>query len=102
LIKSTTHTGGANESQVFAKEKGSNRIYAAGHNVQGQLANYATSTALSTFTEIPFNVNSPIIDIIPIITDGLGGYTIILTEDGNTYFAGQSRWDMQVIPIVVY
>lgn len=83
--------GSGNQPCVFAKAAGSNRIYATGYNGQGNLGNY-TNTVVTSFTEIPFNVTSPIIDIMPVTTEAIGAYTIILTADGNTYFTGQTRW----------
>jgi len=91
-IEQIYYTGGDTESQAtWAKEIGTNRIYVTGRNLYGEGGLYNT-TAVTSFTEVPFNVVSPIIDIMPIITTGIGGYTLILTADGNTYFAGQSRW----------
>jgi len=84
---------GPNAPHVWAKEVGINKIYGAGHNAQGQLGLYNTATAVTSFTEVPFNVSSPIIDIMPIYTNGIGGYTVILTADGQTYFTGQSRYN---------
>ena len=84
---------GPNAPHVWAKEVGINKIYGAGHNSQGQLGLYNTASAVTSFTEVPFNVTSPIIDIMPIYTNGIGGYTVILTADGQTYFTGQSRYN---------
>lgn len=84
--------GGGNVPYVFAKAAGSNRIYATGYNGQGNLGNYTTTSPITSFTEIPFNVTSPIIDIMQVVTEGIGAYTLILTADGNTYFTGQTRW----------
>lgn len=83
---------------VWAKELGTNRIYACGTNTDGNLGLYNLTTPVTTFTEVPFNVISPIIDIMPIMTDGIGSFTIILTADGNTYFTGQSRWNYVGVP----
>ena len=91
-IETIYYPGGSIAPQIFAKERGTNRIYATGYNNEGQLGLYNT-TQVNSFTEIPFNVSSPIIDIIPIVTYGIGSYTVILTADGQTYFAGQSRWN---------
>ena len=90
-IEQVYYNGGDQGNYVFAKERGTNKIYSTGNNSFGQLGLYNTS-AVNVFTEIPFNITSPIIDIIPIYTWNVGGFTFILTADGNTYFAGQSRW----------
>jgi alpha-tubulin suppressor-like RCC1 family protein len=84
--------GSGNAPCVFAKAAGTNQIYATGYNGYGNIGNYTVTTPVTTFTEIPFNVTSPIIDIMPITTEAVGSYTLILTADGNTYFAGQSKW----------
>ena len=83
---------GPNAPHVWAKAANSNRIYVTGHNGQGQHGTYGT-TQITSFTEVPFNVSSPIIDIMPIYTQDIGGYTLILTADGQTYFTGQTRWN---------
>lgn len=79
------------QTSVFALSS-SNRIYVAGYNAQGQLGLYHT-TNQTTFTETYFNSLSPVSDILSLKTTGIGGMTIILTEDGETYFAGASRFD---------
>lgn len=92
-IETIYYCGGQRGISVFAKESGTNRIYVTGDNSEGQLGLYNVTTPVTSFTEVPFNVTSPIIDIIPIVTWAIGGYTVILTADGQTYFAGQSRFN---------
>lgn len=84
-------TGSGNAPCVFAKAAGTNQIYVTGYNGYGNCGVYNT-TNVTSYTEVPFNVTSPIIDIMPITTEGVGSYTLILTADGQTYFTGQSRW----------
>jgi len=80
---------------VFAKEKGTNRIFATGHNSQGQLG-LGDYTQRTSFTPVNFNITSPIVDIYCNYTLGVGGNTTILTQDGQTYFTGISRWGIGV------
>ena len=84
--------GSGNTPCVFAKAAGTNQIYSTGANTYGNCGLYTTVASITSFTEVPFNISSPIIDIMPITTEGIGISTFILTADGNTYFAGQSRW----------
>lgn len=77
---------------IFLKLVGSNTIYASGHNSQGALGLGNTSNAVSTFTRVYFPITSPISDMICHYDNGIGGYTMILTADGNVYHTGISRW----------
>lgn len=76
---------------VFAKETGSNTIYATGYNAQGGLGLGDQTTRLN-FNKVYFPITSPIIDIICHFDSAAGIFTIILTQDGNIYHSGRARW----------
>lgn len=77
---------------VIALSRSTNTIYGCGYNGNGNLGLGTLTTPITTFTEIPFRPVSPIIDIMPFRSSGIGNYTLILTTDGNTYFTGASRY----------
>lgn len=89
------YPGGGDFSGVhaFAKVAGTNEIYATGYNAQGQLG-LGDTTLRNQFTLVNFNTSSPIVDIYGGVTSGAGGFTVILTAAGETYFTGVSRWGM--------
>lgn len=78
-------------STTYAKVVGDNTLYVTGYNSQGQLG-LGNTTALNEFTRVNFSITSPILDIYSCVMDTIGGFVTILTQDGNTYFVGQSRW----------
>lgn len=90
-IYSGNHSNGP--STTWAKVGGSNSIYATGYNGQYQLGN-GGNTQRTTFGRIDFRSNSNIVDIDSEYFNEVGGYTMILTEDGNIYHTGQSRWGL--------
>jgi len=90
-IYSGNHSDGP--ATTWAKVGGNNNIYATGYNGQYQLGN-GNNTQRTTFGRIPFRSNSAIVDINSQYSTDVGGYTVILTEDGNIYHAGQSRWGL--------
>ena len=86
------YPAGYDATHVIALSRSTNRIYGTGYNGTGNLGLGNVTTPITSFTEVPFRPESPIIDIMPIRSAGVGNYTLILTADGNTYFAGQSRY----------
>ena len=78
---------------VIALSRSSNVIYGCGYNAHGNLGLGNLTTPVTSFTEIPFRPISPIIDVMPVRSASIGNYTLALTADGNTYFAGQSRYN---------
>ena len=87
-------SGYGNAGYYIGLSRNTNRIYGTGYAGNGNLGLGNLTTPVTSFTEIPFRPESPIIDIQPIHSAGSGiqSYTLILTADGNTYFAGQSRY----------
>lgn len=87
-IYSGTHFNGPT---VWAKESGSNNIYVAGYNSQYQHG-MGDNINRTTFVKVPFKTNSKIIDINSEFAEAVGGFTCILTEDGDLFHTGQARW----------
>lgn len=85
-------------THVIALSRSSNRIYGTGHNAHGNLGLGNRTTPITSFTEVPFRPESPIIDIMPTRSAGVENYTLVLTADGNTYFTGQSRHNYVGLP----
>jgi alpha-tubulin suppressor-like RCC1 family protein len=75
----------------FAKVSGSNEIYVTGANNQYQQG-MGDAVARSSFTLVSFKPRGNIIDIDSEYDSIVGGFTCILTDDGNLYHAGQARW----------
>lgn len=92
---------GPNAPHVWAKSE-TGKLYSAGHNGQGQTGLLSTSTNINTFTEVNFKSASSIVDVIPLYSEGIGGFTVILTSDGNTYFTGQTRFNYAGLDREIY
>lgn len=89
---SMIYQAGYDATHVFALSRSTNKIYATGYNGVGNLGLGNITTPITSFTEVPFYPTCAIVDIMPVRNAGVGNYTLILTADGNTYFAGQSRY----------
>lgn len=77
---------------VFAKATGSNAIFSVGHNEEGQLGNGTSVGNSLTFSQVYFPITSPIIDMHCLFNLHVGGYTFILTADGEVYHTGVSKY----------
>lgn len=87
-IYSGFHSLGASS---WAKVSGSNELYVTGFNNQYQQG-MGDSTQRTSFEIVSFKPKGVIIDMDSEYDSVVGGYTCVLTDDGNLYHTGQARW----------